>query len=205
MYKIFVNDKPIILTNNVVKEEGFKVFLLKSVDLEYVITELLQGRLKKAYLYHPNKDKLLSIFKQRIGFVIAGGGLVRNSNGALLFIERNDKWDLPKGRAEKGETIELTSIREVAEETGAQDLKIDEFLQITYHIYKHKGQYKLKVTHWYLMSTSYQGVLLPQEEEGITKAVWKSLAEVKEALNNSYANVKLLTESYLISQGELHQ
>lgn len=200
MYKIFVNDRPIILTNTVLKETGFKMFLLKSVDIEYVIRKLQRNDLKEAYLYHPDKEKLLPLFKQRLGYINAGGGLVKNSKNELLFIERNQKWDLPKGRAEKGEDIETTSLREVAEETGVKGLSIDRFLQETYHIYKNKGQYKLKVTYWYLMKTDYDGDLAPQLEEGITQAVWKTNGEAQAAMNNSYANVKLLTEAYLESQ-----
>lgn len=200
MYRIFVNDRPIILTNTVLKETGFKMFLLKSVDIEYVIRKLQRNDLKEAYLYHPDKDKLLPLFKQRLGYINAGGGLVKNSKNELLFIERNQKWDLPKGRAEKGEDIETTSLREVAEETGVQGLSIDKFLQETYHIYKAKGQYKLKITYWYLMKTDYDGDLAPQLEEGITQAVWKTNGEAQAAMNNSYANVRLLTEAYLESQ-----
>ena len=145
MYKIFVNDRPIILTDAVMKEEGFKVFLLKSVDMDYVIRKLQRGAFKEVYLYHPNKTKLLSIFKDRMGYINAGGGLVKNENEELLFIERNQKWDLPKGRAEKGEDIETTSLREVEEETGVKNLSIDRFLQETYHIYRNRGKYNLKI------------------------------------------------------------
>ena len=98
MYKIFVNDRPIILTNVMMKEDGFKVFLLKSVDMDYVIRKLQRNDLSEVYLYHPDSDKLLSIFKDRIGYINAGGGLVKNEKNELLFIERNEKWDLPKGK-----------------------------------------------------------------------------------------------------------
>ena len=197
MYKIFVNDRPIILTNVVMKEDGFKVFLLKSVEMNYVIRKLQRNNLSEVYLYHPDADKLLSIFKDRMGYINAGGGLVKNDKNELLFIERNEKWDLPKGRAEKGEDIETTSLREVEEETGVQNLSINRFLQETYHIYKNKGKYNLKITYWYLMETDYCGELRPQTEEGITPAVWKTNEQAKVAMSNSYSNVILLTEAYL--------
>jgi len=179
------------------KEDGFKVFLLKSVDLDYVIRKLQRNNLSEVYLYHRDADKLLSIFKDRMGYINAGGGLVKNDKNELLFIERNEKWDLPKGRAEKGEDIETTSLREVEEETGVQNLLINRFLQETYHIYKNKGKYNLKVTYWYLMETNYSGELKPQTEEGITQAVWKTKEQAKAAMSNSYSNVVLLTEAYL--------
>ena len=199
MYKVFINDKPIILTDQIIKEDGFKFFLLKTVDLDFVVTKLVKTDLDCAYLYHPNKDKLLSLFKQKIDCINAGGGLVINDNNQILFIERNNKWDLPKGRQEKGEDIEFTSLREVEEETGVEGLKIDRFLQETYHIYKNKGVYSLKVTYWYLMTTNFSGKLKPQSEEGITQAVWKTTEQAEQAMNNSYSNVTLLTNSYLSS------
>jgi len=42
----------------------------------------------------------------------------------ILFIFRNGKWDLPKGKAEAKETINQTAIREVEEETGITGLSI---------------------------------------------------------------------------------
>ena len=50
--------------------------------------------------------------------IIAAGGLVTNENNELLMIFRRGKWDLPKGKLDKGETIEECAIREVEEETG---------------------------------------------------------------------------------------
>ncbi len=199
MYKIFVNERPIILTNTVMKETDFKVFLLKTANLEDVIKKLQREVFREVYLYHPEADKLLSIFKKRLGYRVAGGGLVINADKKLLFIERNKKWDLPKGRTEKGEDIETTSLREVEEETGVQGLTITKFMQETYHIYKSNGRFKLKITHWYLMQTEYTGALTPQAEEGITQAVWKTPEEAKNALPNAYSNVAILAHQYLSS------
>jgi len=37
--------------------------------------------------------------------IIAAGGLVTNENNELLMIFRRGKWDLPKGKADEGETV----------------------------------------------------------------------------------------------------
>ena len=37
MYKVFVNDKPLFLTNQTFKETDFQQFLLESVDIKQVI------------------------------------------------------------------------------------------------------------------------------------------------------------------------
>jgi hypothetical protein len=51
---------------------------------------------------------------------------------------------------------------------------------------------RLKLTHWYAMTTNYTGELVPQEKEGIDKAVWLNAAEANDALKASYANIREL-------------
>jgi len=192
MYRVFVNDKPILLTTEISEETNFKNYLLDTVNIEKVIKELNTTDLEAVRLIHKNPDKLLKKFLKKLPNVIAGGGKVYNEQGDVLFIFRNNKWDLPKGKAESKESIEETSIREVEEETGVKDLEIVKPLDITYHIFKRHGKYKIKVTHWFEMKTTYSGELEPQENEGITKVEWLNAAESANALNNSYANIKLL-------------
>lgn len=192
MYTIFVGDKPIILTTKVDKETDFKVFLLKSVDLGRVIRMLNRTKIKAVYLVGKNEDKLLKQFLKKLPNVIAGGGKVYNEKGKILFIYRNNKWDLPKGGAEKKETIEETAMREVEEETGVTGLKITKPLPITYHIFKRRGRYRIKITYWFEMRTAYDGDLIPQEKEGITKVKWLNEKKVKKAMENSYSNIKIL-------------
>lgn len=194
MYKVFVNDKPLFLTNQIQKETDFQLFLLDSIDITRLVRKLFQGKVKKAYLYHPDEKEILRKLKAKMPVNKAGGGLVYNSNGEVLFIFRNGKWDLPKGGVEKGEKNKAAALREVEEETGATGLQSLGKLQKTYHIFKRNGRYKLKVTHWYEMKTDFKGELNPQLEEGIEKAVWLNAAQIKDALENSYQNIKLLFE-----------
>ena len=192
MQRIFVNDKPIYLTTKVEKETDFKNFLLKDADIEFVLQTLSKKSIKSVRLIGHNEDKLLKSFKKKLPNVIAGGGKLYNDKGEILFIYRNDKWDLPKGKAEKKETIEETAIREVSEETGVSKLKIINPLPITYHVFKRNGKAKLKITHWFKMHTSFEGKLYPQLNEGITEVKWLAEKEVNAALDRSYANIKLL-------------
>lgn len=192
MYKVFVNDKPIVLTTIEEPETYFKNFNLKLVKLNKVIRELMTTDLQEARFIHKNEDKLLKKFLKKLPNVIAGGGKVYNDKGDVLFIYRNDKWDLPKGKIEGVESIEETAIREVMEETGVAGLEITKPLETTYHIFKRNGRYKLKITYWFEMKTSFSGHLYAQEFEGITKVAWLNPEQIKEALKNSYANIKLL-------------
>lgn len=195
MYKIFVNEKPLFLTNEISKETDFQIFLLESVDIEQLIVKMFSDKIEKAYLFDEDESKILKKFKTKIPVAKAGGGLVYNSNGDILFIHRNGKWDLPKGGIEKGELIEETALREVEEETGIDGLTITKKLQKTYHVFKRNGVYKLKVTHWFEMISDSLSQPKGQVEEGIEQAVWLNQEQVKDALKNSYENIKLLFEN----------
>ncbi|WP_142785455.1 NUDIX hydrolase [Changchengzhania lutea] len=192
MYKVFVGDKPIVLTTVVEKESNFKNYLLKTVNISKVIKELNKTDIQEIRLIHKNEKKLLKKFLKKLPKVVAGGGKVYNDDDQVLFIYRNDKWDLPKGKAEKHETIEETSIREVTEETGVSGLEITKPLDTTYHIFKRNGRHKIKITYWFEMKTSFIGNLYPQENEGITDVKWLNTSQINDALKNSYANIKLL-------------
>lgn len=190
MYKIFVNDKPIVLTTKVEQEIHFKNYLLDTVHLGKVIKELNTTSLKEARLIYKDEKKLLKKFLKKLPNVVAGGGKVFNDQGDILFIYRNDKWDLPKGKIEGNESIEKTAIREVSEETGVNGLEIIKPLETTYHIFKRNGRHRIKITYWFEMKTSFQGNFYAQEDEGITKVAWLNGEETMEALQNSYANIR---------------
>ena len=192
MYQIFVGDKPIILTTKVDLETNFKNYLISSCNISKVIKDLKKKEIASVRLIGDRKDTLIKTFLKLLPNVVAGGGKVLNENGEVLFIYRNNKWDLPKGKAERNETIDKTAIREVEEETGVKGLKITKPLEMTYHIFKRNGRYRIKVTYWFEMKTNYNGQLTPQEKEGITKVEWLNKKQMKVALANSYANIKLL-------------
>jgi 8-oxo-dGTP pyrophosphatase MutT (NUDIX family) len=194
MYKVFVNDKPFFLTNEIVKETDFQFFLLESTDITKLVTNMFNNKIKKCYLYYPDEKIILRKLKEKIPVQRAGGGLVYNKKGEVLFIFRNGKWDLPKGGKEKREKMKLTAMREVEEETGVNGLVIIKKLQKTYHIFKRNGIYKLKITQWYEMKTDFDGMPVGQLEEGIEKVAWLNPEQIAEALKNSYENIKLVFE-----------
>lgn len=192
MYEIFLDDKSIILTNVQENIENEKYFRLKDVTLDEIIEALSHKGVERIYLYHPKAEKLMKKFKQLIPTIKAGGGIVYNQEGKVLLIKRNGKWDLPKGKKEKGENIATCALREVEEETGVKKLLIQRFRTITYHIFKRDKQYFLKETYWYDMTTTYKKKLVPQTEEGIEKVCWKDEVTAKELAKSSYKNIQLV-------------
>ena len=121
--------------------------------------------------------------------VNAAGGLVHNAKGQYLMIRRNDIWDLPKGHQEKGEEISRTALREVFEETGLDNLQLEDFICETRHCYRRDGVWVLKHTFWYNMACTQDTALVPQTEENITEAVWMDRDRLEEALKDTFPSI----------------
>lgn len=192
MYKVFVKDIPIILSTQKKYNELYKTIPIEEARFKKIIKKIYEGEKIYLNLYHKNPEKLELFLRNSIKSVEAAGGVVENDKNEILFIRRNKKWDLPKGKVEKDETIEEAALREVIEETGIQNLELKEFFRTTYHIFKRDDKFRLKITHWYKMYSNYSGGFKPEIEEGIKKVKWKNAEKTKEALEDSYENIKLL-------------
>jgi 8-oxo-dGTP pyrophosphatase MutT (NUDIX family) len=130
-----------------------------------------------------------SEWKSRFVNLNAAGGLVLRDDGFFLGMYRLGMWDLPKGKAEKGETMEITAVREVEEECGIRGVRIEKPLMNTYHVYPLKGRFVLKKTYWFLMNWHGAGELTPQTEEGIEALRWFAPDEAKTFCANTYQSV----------------
>ena len=195
MYKVFINKLSIILTSKNKSLSQENSFLLSSITLNEVLKKVRKH--KKIFLYHPKKSELLKVFKSKIKVIFASGGIVKNDNNQILFIYRRGKWDLPKGKAEKGESIRETAVREVIEETGIEKLKIDKYFSNTFHIVRNNKKYFLKETSWFLMSSNFKGKLKPQLKEGIKSVKWKTLDDAKKIKKKTYGNISIILTDFL--------
>ncbi|MDO8998932.1 MAG: NUDIX domain-containing protein [Bacteroidota bacterium] len=135
-------------------------------------------------------ETTLAFLKNNFSFIEAAGGFIEKEN-QYLFIHRLGKWDLPKGKLEKGEAIENAAIRECEEECGVTNLKITKKLSSTFHIYPYKKGFAIKQTYWFYMITNHAEILKPQIEENIDEARWFSENELKiTVLNDTYLTIK---------------
>lgn len=195
MYKVFIKDKRIVFTNNqqsVDKLMGYLQFSFFSTDMVPTVLSLLENneKLKEVVFCIDNMEEAFEAFKTEFKLIEAAGGVVKNSKNETLFIYRLDKWDLPKGKIEKGEKIEEAAIREVEEECAVDGLMIKKQLHDCYHIYHLKDKPILKRTYWFEMFTNFEGKLIPQQEEGIEKVEWLTDKQIKDvALKNTYASI----------------
>ena len=195
MYKVFINKLSIILTSKNKSLSQENSFLLSSITLNEILKKVRKH--KKIFLYHPKKSELLKVFKSKIKVIFASGGIVKNDNNQILFIYRRGKWDLPKGKAEKGESIRETAVREVIEETGVEKLKIDKYFSNTFHIVRNNKKYFLKETSWFIMSSNFKGKLKPQLNEGIKSVKWKTFDDAKKIKKKTYGNISIILTDFL--------
>jgi 8-oxo-dGTP pyrophosphatase MutT (NUDIX family) len=193
-YKIYFGNSPLYLTNELDEEmsaimhhdDGVYMDELSNPGVKSMIHEMKNPQHHAGVFFHEDAEKLYREFRKQFLLVVAAGGVVRNDKGEILMIFRKGKWDLPKGKLDKGEKIEDCAVREVEEETGVRDTKIGEPLTITYHVYDEFGKHILKETHWYDMKSPGVQQLVPQEEEQITTLEWANEARMPELLKNSY-------------------
>jgi 8-oxo-dGTP pyrophosphatase MutT (NUDIX family) len=195
MYKVFVNEKVIYFTNN---EENYRhlnnclVINYFNPNITPAILNLLSKCIKTqvVVILVPDYEASFIKFKSYFKIIEAAGGIVINKRGEKLFIFRLNKWDLPKGKIEKGEKIEEAAIREIEEECGVSDLSIVKPLQDTFHIYQLKENLILKQTHWFQIKSNYNGKLIPQIEENITKVEWLNNHQIKDkVIKNTYSSI----------------
>ncbi len=136
------------------------------------------------------KQYLRSKFK----VVKAAGGLVRKKE-KFLMIYRLKKWDLPKGKREKGETYKETAVREVEEEANIS-VKLGSRICTTWHTYTMNKRAMLKKTRWYAMDCTDDVRMKPQTAEDIEELRWMTRKEVYHALEHSYKSINYVFDQY---------
>jgi 8-oxo-dGTP pyrophosphatase MutT (NUDIX family) len=197
MYKIYFNNKPLFITNQITKEleellhheetvliDEFNVHTVKAMLHEMEVSKIHAG-----VFLHEDIEAVMKAFKKKFVLIKAAGGLIHTKDDELLLIFRRGKWDLPKGKLDDGEELETCAVREVNEETGLENVKIEKPLCITYHTYHQDGKHILKESHWFLMKAKKQTNLLPQLEEDIDKCEWVPVDQLTIYMENTHASI----------------
>ena len=196
--KIYFNDKPLFLCDEMTEEikgyahhdDAVLIDEFSHPAVNSMIHEMRQEKVHAGIFIHSNLEELRKAVWKKFLLVKAGGGLIRNGEGKVLFMLRRGFWDLPKGKLDPGETIEQCALREVMEETGVEGVILEAPLLVTYHTYDENGKHILKETHWFKMLAPAPGELVPQLEEQITELRWVDDAEMKVLLRNTFPSVR---------------
>lgn len=196
IYKVFINNRCFEIMPDAGAQANIPGTLVVNYDSAETLSLLIDLAhseavfFKKVIVLHNDPSRVLAKIEHLSKVVNAAGGAVFNSEHKLLMIFRNGKWDLPKGKMEKGETPEQSAVREVEEECGISNLNIVRELPSTYHTYKINDRLHLKRTWWYEMRSDDNRKLIPQTEEGITKAEWLDETGVAAAKKNTYGSIE---------------
>ena len=122
----------------------------------------------------------------------SAGGVVfrRGPDGGPRFLLIRDSyrnWGFPKGHLEPREPPADAARREVAEETGLEDLALRGPIRVIDCYFRFRGKTIHKFCHFFLFE-SRQGEPVPQANEGITACTWHPLAEALATI--SYDNAR---------------
>ena len=196
MYNIYFQEKVLTICNEPELE--------KTDSNSVIVFAKEQKQISEAFEYfksHPsgtnmticaaNPEEAYNEICTHYEIINAAGGLISNESGEYLLIRRNNRWDLPKGKQEAGEDIELTAIREVSEECGIplDQITLESFICRTAHTYNVYGPENLKHTFWYLMQTDSKVEFQPQTEEGITELRWVKKEDMPQYLDETYPSI----------------
>ena len=196
--KIYFGDKPVFLCDEINKElneilhhpDAVFVDEISAPAIKSLLHEIKKDEIHAGVIWNNDLEKLKAAFFKNFKLIEAAGGIVQNNEKEILFIYRLGKWDLPKGKIEKGEMAEDCAVREVTEETGIKNLTIRKKTGETYHVYDEFGKHFLKISRWYYMACAGKQNTLPQIEENITEVKWVKTKDIKEPMKNTYPSIK---------------
>lgn len=195
MYKVFINDLPLcIATPAEAQQLSPELLQLVYSDVHTYRTAIAlleenSGKIIGLCITGKFPKKMFAEFSSLFKIQEAAGGRVHKGRSQILLIYRRNRWDLPKGKIDKGETPRKAAVREVEEECGISQLRITRTLPVTYHVFTQKNQRILKITHWFEMQCADTRKLVPQTEEDIEEAVWASPRKQKEILPLFYRSL----------------
>ncbi|MDR0668363.1 MAG: NUDIX domain-containing protein [Prevotellaceae bacterium] len=194
MIKIFFNDRLLAVTDQwdqcASDANAIGCKITKKSDIPPFVRYFLEHDQATVYFVADDPQEALSAIRALFTCREAAGGLVRNTDGDVLMIFRHNRWDLPKGHCEPGESPEETALREVAEECGLHSLQWQAPLADSYHLYQDAGQWVMKHTRWFTMDDRSGAPTVPQTAEGITRVEWIPLRRLPAFLDAAYASVR---------------
>lgn len=201
-YEVFLADKRLLICREIVDNSAFAGMLRFDYsgpdDWQAIIAQLLEHQsVSEGYILHEQPKGVWRSFKKNFKRLDAAGGVVRDEQGRLLAIRRLGVWDLPKGKLEKGESIEECALREVEEECGITGIELGELVYTTWHTYVHKEKDILKRTYWFAMKASSDQDLVPQHEEHIERVEWLDVDGVSRLMADTYSSIRQVLRAEL--------
>lgn len=201
MYKIYINENCLVFADRKetqsIDQQNVTVlpFLSGKKSLLNYIDKLEKSPSVGTFiLVSPDPNTLFDEYRSLYKQIKAAGGIIYNSQEEILFIERLNRWDLPKGKVDKNESSKDAAVREVMEETG-QDCRIVQKAGLTWHTYFDTGNRRiLKKTNWYVMQPVLSKEVVIQVEEDITAYRWMTAEQFLASDLPTYQSIKAILE-----------
>lgn len=125
----------------------------------------------------------------------SAGGIVVRGAKVLLISPRSDRWQLPKGHPEAGESLAEAAVREVAEETGV-DAEVVSSLSAIEYFYVENGRGPRRRIHkrvdFFLMQYR-SGDVFDADADEVATAAWLAWDEALGRL--SFENERRVVEA----------
>ena len=119
---------------------------------------------------------------------VSSGGVAFRFTGttievALISVGKDNRWQLPKGIVDPGETPEVTAVREVQEEAGLQTELLEQLEKIEYWYVGNKGSQRVrfhKFVYFYLLR--YTSGNIQDHDWEVNEARWVEINQAQQLL-----------------------
>jgi 8-oxo-dGTP diphosphatase len=119
---------------------------------------------------------------------VSAGGVAYRKTGAtievaLISVGKENRWQLPKGIVDPGETPEVTAVREVREEAGLQTELLEQLDKIEYWYVGNKGSQRVrfhKFVYFYLLR--YSSGNIQDHDWEVNEARWVEISQAQQLL-----------------------
>lgn len=158
----------------------------------------------------PKFNKFKQVFNRRRQSIqeivreATAGGIVWRRNKAgkieiLLIQDIKDRWTIPKGHIEEGETAQQTARREIGEEAGLTDLEFQGWLGKIHFRYRRMDKLVLMTTQIYLVKATGDSDKI-QKEDIMNDIKWHDFHEALELVEYEDIGKLMLLASKRIRQ-----
>lgn len=120
----------------------------------------------------------------------------------LLIQDSKNRWTIPKGHIEPGETAKQTAIREIGEESGLRHIQVLAWLGKIHFKYRRLDKLVLMTTQVYLVR-SLDDSEKPTKEKWMNGIKWFSFADALDAIEYEDIEKLMLIAKTKIRSGEL--